>query len=67
MTKRTIVNIVAKRIVGQTSITSKASGSGGNDIENNLIELCGACHRKVHDGIISKEDLLKIVSRRKRR
>lgn len=67
MIKNITVNTVVNRTVGQTSITSKASGSGGNDIENNLIELCGACHRKVHDGIISKEDLLKIVSRRKRR
>jgi len=29
--------------------------------------LCGDCHRKVHDGIIKKEELLKIVKRRKRR
>lgn len=41
-------------------------GSGGNDTEDNLIELCGECHRKTHDGIISKEELLKIIKRRKR-
>ena len=45
----------------------KSKGSGGDDIEDNLIELCGSCHRKVHDGIISKEELLKIVKRRKRK
>ena len=43
----------------------KSKGSGGDDTEDNLIELCGDCHRKVHDGIIKKEELLKIVKRRK--
>ena len=45
----------------------KSKGSGGDDTEDNLIELCGACHRKAHDGIIKKEELLKIVKRRKRK
>lgn len=45
----------------------KSKGSGGDDAEENLIELCGDCHRKVHDGIIKKEELLKIVKRRKRK
>ena len=45
----------------------RSKGAGGDDTENNLIELCGACHRKTHDGIIKKEDLLKIVKRRKRK
>lgn len=44
----------------------KSKGSGGNDTKDNLIELCGDCHRKVHDGIIAKEELLKIIKRRKR-
>ena len=44
----------------------KSKGSGGDDTENNLIELCSNCHRKVHDGLISKQELLKIVKRRKR-
>lgn len=39
----------------------KSKGSGGNDTEENLIELCGDCHRKVHDGTIKKEELLKII------
>ncbi len=42
----------------------KSKGSGGNDTKENLIELCGECHRKVHDGIIKKEELRKIVKRR---
>ena len=42
----------------------KTKGSGGNDTEDNLIELCGDCHRKVHDGKISKEELLKIIKNR---
>ena len=43
----------------------KSKGSGGDDTENNLIELCGVCHVKAHSGAISKEDLYKIVKRRK--
>ena len=42
----------------------KSKGSSGNDTEENLIELCGDCHRKAHDGIITKEELLKIISNR---
>ena len=45
----------------------KSKGSGGDDTENNLIELCGACHVKAHNGAISKQELLKIVKRRKRK
>ena len=30
----------------------KSKGSGGNDTEDNLIELCRTCHRLVHDGKI---------------
>lgn len=44
----------------------KSKGSGGGDTEENLIELCSNCHRKVHDGIIKKQDLLKIIERRKK-
>lgn len=43
----------------------KSKGSGGDDTENNLIELCGYCHLKAHSGAISKQELLKIVKRRK--
>ena len=66
MTKNTTANTVARKIAGQTSTTSKANGASGDDTEDNLVELCGACHRKVHDGSISKQELLKIVKRRKR-
>ena len=45
----------------------KSKGSGGDDIEDNLIELCSNCHRKAHDGLISKQELIKIVKRRKRK
>lgn len=44
----------------------RSKGAGGDDVEDNLIELCGACHAKAHSGAISKEELLKIVKRRKR-
>ena len=44
----------------------RSKGAGGDDTENNLIELCGDCHVKAHSGAISKEELLKIVKRRKR-
>ena len=45
----------------------KSKGASGNDTEDNLIELCGECHRKVHDGIIKKEQLLEIIKRRKKK
>lgn len=41
----------------------RSKGAGGDDTENNLIELCSNCHRKVHDGLICKQELLKIVER----
>lgn len=44
----------------------KTKGANGDDIEDNLIELCGSCHRKVHDGLISKEKLLEKIERRKK-
>lgn len=45
----------------------RSKGAGGDDTENNLIELCSNCHLKAHSGAISKEDLYKIVKRRKRK
>ena len=45
----------------------RSKGSGGDDTEDNLIELCSNCHVKAHSGVISKEDLYKIVKRRKRK
>ena len=44
----------------------KSKGASGDDTEDNLIELCGICHRKVHDGIIKRETLLAIIKNRKR-
>lgn len=43
----------------------KSKGASGDDVEDNLIELCANCHRKVHDGLISKDDLIKIVKNRR--
>lgn len=44
----------------------KTRGSGGDDKEDNLIELCNDCHYgKVHPGKVKKEELLKIINRRK--
>lgn len=44
----------------------KSKGASGNDTEDNLIELCGECHRKVHDGIIKKQELLRIIKNRRK-
>ncbi len=44
----------------------KSKGASGNDTEENLIELCGSCHRKVHDAIIKKQELLKIIKNRRK-
>lgn len=33
----------------------KTKGSGGDDIEENLIEVCRTCHRLIHDGKIKLE------------
>lgn len=30
----------------------KTKGSGGDDVEENLIEVCRICHRLIHDGKI---------------
>ena len=30
----------------------KSKGSGGNDTEENLIEVCRVCHTKIHTGEI---------------
>ena len=42
----------------------KSKGASGNDTNDNLIELCGSCHRAVHDGIITKKELLKKINNR---
>ena len=43
----------------------RSKGAGGDDTEDNLIELCSNCHLKAHSGVISKQELIKIVKRRK--
>ena len=43
----------------------KSRGAGGDDTEDNLIELCWLCHIKVHSGEINKQELKEIVKRRK--
>lgn len=44
----------------------KSKGASGNDTEENLIELCGSCHRKAHDGMIEKRELLEIIRNRRK-
>ena len=36
----------------QRSTTRKQNGSGGDDTEENLIEVCSICHTKIHTGEI---------------
>ena len=38
----------------------KSKGSGGDDSEENLIEVCRMCHTKIHTGEIRKKDILKM-------
>lgn len=33
----------------------KTKGSGGDDVEENLIEVCRVCHRLIHDGKMKPE------------
>lgn len=39
-------------------------GSNGGDIKENLIQLCGVCHAKAHDGNIVRDELIDIVAKR---
>lgn len=39
-------------------------GAGGADIPENLIQLCGHCHRAVHSGRLAEERLLWAVAHR---
>lgn len=49
--KKGICEICGKK--GQTEKHhKKTKGSGGNDTEDNLIEVCRKCHRLIHDGKI---------------
>jgi 5-methylcytosine-specific restriction endonuclease McrA len=38
-------------------------GAGHGDEPENLISLCWVCHRKVHDGNISRDELRRIKAR----
>lgn len=40
----------------------KPRGAGGKDIKENLIQLCSKCHRKAHDGLLHRRDLVEIVA-----
>lgn len=44
------------QLCGRTGQTEKhhikTKGSGGDDTEENLIEVCRKCHRLIHDGKI---------------
>ncbi len=42
----------------------KSRGAGGDDVPGNLICLCYECHRKTHDGNISRGELRHIVGKR---
>ena len=42
----------------------RTTGSGGDDIKENLIQLCFKCHIKAHSGEIKKESLFTIVAKR---
>lgn len=42
----------------------KSKGSGGHDVKDNLVCLCWVCHRMVHDGNISRDELRELVSNR---
>lgn len=53
--KKGICEICGKK--GQTEKHHiKTKGSGGNDIEENLIEVCRICHTKIHAGKIKIKD-----------
>lgn len=42
----------------------KSRGAGGPDIPENLIQLCGFCHRAAHNATIPSERLYRVVARR---
>jgi len=42
----------------------KTRGAGGKEKPYNLIQLCGECHRKVHDGKIRRRQLIEIAAKR---
>lgn len=52
--KREYVSCVAKKEL-RKNITSNQNGAGGDDVEENLIEVCRICHTKIHNGEITIE------------
>ena len=56
------MNFVVSKTVVRIRIILRVNGAGGDDTEDNLIELCGVCHRRAHDGIISKQELREKVN-----
>ena len=42
----------------------KTKGSGGDDVSDNLIEVCRNCHIRIHTGEIPKQVLLKIKGKK---
>ena len=42
----------------------KSKGSGGDDIPDNLINLCCICHFKVHNGNIARREIENVIKRR---
>lgn len=58
-------------ICGKTGQTEKhhikTKGSGGDDLPQNLIEVCRKCHRLIHDGKINLKEKtnVSIQSRKK--
>jgi hypothetical protein len=42
----------------------RTRGAGGEDIPENLIQLCGVHHRAFHDGKINRNELIEIVAER---
>ncbi|MBR1653542.1 MAG: HNH endonuclease [Clostridia bacterium] len=53
--KKGVCELCGKR--GQTEKHHiKTKGSGGNDTEENLIEVCRICHTKIHNGEIKLDN-----------
>ena len=44
----------------------KSKGSGGGDVPDNLITICGNCHGMAHSGEISKDRLRSVLANYRR-
>lgn len=58
--KKGVCEICGKKGQTEKHHFLKTKGAGGNDTNENLIELCRMCHIKVHSGEYAKEQLKKI-------